>query len=91
MTTGSMNSGGPNPDSLRYGRSERRVNSSSPPPPSGLVSGDYAIKPLGGLVTAIGVLVPITAGLGLLFALLNELSLNDARLFLAGRSPKPNS
>ena len=53
-----------------------------PPPPSGLVSGDYAIKPLGGLVTAIGVLVPITAGLGLLFALLNELSLNDARLFL---------
>lgn len=55
-----------------------------PPPPSGLVSGDYAIKPLGGLVTAISVLVPITAGLGLLFALLNELSLNDARLFLAG-------
>ena len=55
-----------------------------PPPPSGLVGYEVATKPLNGLLTTISVLIPITAGLGLLFALLNELALDDARSFLAG-------
>jgi hypothetical protein len=55
-----------------------------PPPPSGLVGYEVATKPLNGLFTTISVLIPITAGLGLLFALLNELALDDARSFLAG-------
>jgi hypothetical protein len=55
-----------------------------PPPPSGLVGNQFKAKPLTGLLTSISVLVPITAGLGLLFALLNELALDDAQSFLAG-------
>ncbi len=55
-----------------------------PPPPSGLVGHQVVTKPLSGLLTSISVLVPVTAGLGLLFALLNELALDDARSFLAG-------
>jgi len=55
-----------------------------PPPPSGLVGHELSAKPLSGLLTTISVLIPITAGLGLLFALLNELALSDAQSFLAG-------
>lgn len=55
-----------------------------PPPPTGLVGQNYNTKPLNGLLTSITALVPITAGLGLLFALLNELALDDAQMFLSG-------
>lgn len=55
-----------------------------PPPPPGLVVDSGPVRPVAGLTTAVSILVIAVAVLGVLFALINELAIDDARAFLAG-------
>ncbi len=55
-----------------------------PPPPSELIAPRQPARSISGLTTAISILVPVTALLGLIFAMLNEFAVPEARAFLAG-------
>lgn len=55
-----------------------------PPPPPDLVAATGPVRPIAGLTTLVSIAVASVAVLGVLFSLINETALDEARQFLAG-------